>query len=377
VNKKNVILITTDGVRSDKIRYFDNFVRLSKRGCFFSKVVSYAPFTIASLYAVFTGIYGNRNGVDNYYGCFQFKKDQCKTLTSYLNDAGYYTIGDILNEIVVPHIGFDDLTIASPDKDILPRHREIIKKCGSLKKSGGNFFAFLHCDYIHNSLVRDVIKKYDDFSKEYFENKEENKKRYNSYLQNAERYLDIIFKDIKKEGIEDSIIVIFSDHGCSTGERIGEKVYGSFCYDYTIMTFGIFLNDQLFPKKTIKKLVRTVDFMPTIMEVLKIPVDENKMELDGKSVVNLMDSSESESRIGFCETGGLGGPYPSPNSPNVHCVRTDKWKLIFNRTPKTYELYKLENDPEEKNNLFGQEGFKEIQKALLKELRRKIIKVKL
>ena len=376
MNKQNVILIVTDGVRRDRILNFENFSKLSKRGCFFPKVVSYAPYTIASLYSVFTGIYGNRNGVDNYYGRFQFKKDQCKTLTSYLKDAGYYTIGDILNEVVVPNVGFQDLTIQTPDKDILPRHRDILRKCGSLKKSGKKFFAFLHCGYVHNSLVRDVIKIYDDVSPEFFKNTQKNIKRYDSYLQEVEDYLDTIFKDIKRENIEDSIVIIFSDHGCSAGERIGEKVYGSFCYDYTIMTFGIFLHDEIFPVKTITSLARTVDFMPTIMDFLQLPLDENKMKLDGKSLITLVNGSESSFRIGFCETGGLGGPYPSPKSPNVHCVRTDKWKLIFNHTPKTYELYEMEDDPKEKNNLYGQKGFEEIQKLLLKELRRKLIKAK-
>ena len=377
MEKKNIIFICTDGVRRDVIQKCKVLDKLSKMGSFFPKVVTYAPYTIASLHSIFTGIYGSRNGVDNYYGQLKFKTDQCKTLTSYLSEAGYYTIGDILNEIVAPHVGFNDLTIANSEKDILPRHKEIIKKCGSLKKSGKNFFAFLHCDYVHNALVSDVAKVYDDFSKQYFKNKDKNRKKYISYVKNIDRYLDIIIKDIKKENIMDSIIIIFSDHGCSLGEIIGEKIYGSFCYDYTIMTFGIFLHDKLFPKKKITKLVRTVDFMPTIMDVLKISLDQNNMKLDGKSLVSLIDGSESGSRIGFCETGGLGGPYPSPNAPNVHCVRSEKWKLIFNRTPKTYELFEVDDDPDEKNNLYGRNGFEKIQKKLLKELRTKLLKMDL
>ena len=372
---KNIIFICTDGVRRDIIQEFRTLNKLSQKGSYFPEVITYAPYTIASLHSIFTGIYGSKNGVDNYYGQVKFNTSQCKTLTTYLKNAGYYTIGDILNEVVAPHVGFKDLTIANSNKDILPRHKEIIRKCGSLKKSGKNFFAFLHCDYVHNSLVSDVAKKYDDFSKQYYENKDKNRKNYISYVEKVDRYLDIILKDIKKEDIMDSIIIIFSDHGCSLGEIQGEKIYGSFCYDYTIMTFSIFLHDQLFPKKKITKLVRTVDFMPTILDVLQIPLDKNNMELDGKSLVSFLDGSDSDSRIGFCETGGLGGPYPSPNAPNVHCVRTEKWKLIFNRTPKTYELYQVDYDPDERNNLYGQEVFQKIQKKLLKELRTNIIKM--
>ena len=144
MGKKNIIFICIDGVRLDKIRNFENFISIYEKGCFFPKVVTYAPYTISSLHSIFTGIYGNKNGVDNYYGRFQFKKDYCKTLTSYLKDAGYYTIGDVLNELVVPHVGFDDLTIKNPDDDILPRHRDIVKKCGRLKSVEKIFFAFLH-----------------------------------------------------------------------------------------------------------------------------------------------------------------------------------------------------------------------------------------
>ena len=131
----------------------------------------------------------------------------------------------------------------------MPRHKEIIKTCGSLKKNGKNFFAFLHCDYVHNSLINNVASKYDDFSENYFDSKDKNRKEYISYVRNIDIYLNTILEDIRKEDIMDSIILIFSDHGCSLGEVVGEKIYGSYCYDYTIMTFCIFLHDNLFQKE--------------------------------------------------------------------------------------------------------------------------------
>jgi len=375
MNRKNIIFICTDGVRQDFINNYTSFVNLSNKGLLFSKAITYAPYTIASLHAIFSGIYGNRSGVDNYYGGPRFNNQKCKTLTSYLNDEGYYTVGDIINELVIPHSGFDDLTIQNPDNDILVKHRDIIKKCGRIKKSGKNFFAFLHCDYLHDSLVSDVISKYDDFSKEYFENRDRNIKKYSAYVKKIDSYLNNIYKDIHEENIDDSIILIFSDHGCSIGERPGEKVYGSFCYDYTINTFGIFIHDEIFPNKNISNVVRTVDFMPTIMDILGIPLSDANMKLDGESLINFIQNVEPTPRIAFSETAGLAGPYSSPNSPNVHSIRTDKWKLIFNKIPKTYELFNIEKDPNEENNLYGQKMVINIQKILLNELRKKIIKI--
>jgi arylsulfatase A-like enzyme len=66
----------------------------------------------------------------------------------------------------------------------------------------------------------------------------------------------------------------------------------------------------------------------------------------------LIDGTEEE-RIAYSETGGLGGPTPSPEEHNVQSVRTSKWKLIYNKTNKKKELYNLEEDKEEKNNLAG------------------------
>ena len=53
----------------------------------------------------------------------------------------------------------------------------------------------------------------------------------------------------------------------------------------------------------------------------------------------------------YSETGGLNGPWPSPDSPNVRCIRSGQWKLIHNLTPDTWELYNLTNDPDESNDL--------------------------
>ena len=56
--------------------------------------------------------------------------------------------------------------------------------------------------------------------------------------------------------------------------------------------------------------------------------------------------------------GGLGGYDPSPKTPNVKSIRTEKWKLIYTTTTKKKELYNLEKDPNENDNLIGK-GFQE------------------
>ena len=57
------------------------------------------------------------------------------------------------------------------------------------------------------------------------------------------------------------------------GEKFGEKMYGSFVYDYTIKTFFHFLNPML-PDCKIDSQVRCIDIMPTILDILNIDVME-------------------------------------------------------------------------------------------------------
>ena len=134
------------------------------------------------------------------------------------------------------------------------------------------------------------------------------------------------------------------------GEKIGEKAYGSFTYDYTIKVFCGFLIPNTVGKE-IKFQTRTIDIMPTILNILKMKIDESYEQLQGSSLTPLIECKEKEDRIAFSETGGLKGPWPSRNEHNVFCIRLKKWKLIYNKTPNTWEMYNLEKDPEEKNNI--------------------------
>ena len=140
-----------------------------------------------------------------------------------------------------------------------------------------------------------------------------------------------------------------TDHGCSLGERKGEKCYGVFTYDYTIRTFAYFIYPELIPQNIeIKDLTRTIDVMPTVLDILGIPLKEGYKKMQGTSLLPLMIGTQDQpEREAYIETGGLGGPNPSPYKPNIKAIRTREWKLIYNETTGKKELYNLENDPEE------------------------------
>ena len=360
MKKLNVIMILLDGLRGDRLNLCPSLLDIIKKGYFFPNMITAAPYTLASLHSLFSGLYPIKNGVNSYFNMLKFKKGMCKTLAQYLSDEGYCTSADVLNDTLIPHQGFDCVSVHKENEDDLTNlHKSIVSKLINKKP----FLLFLQYSYIHAQGVKNVAKKYTDFDEDYFKNYELNKKNYNSYVKEADAYIKQILEYIKNlDLLEDTILIIFSDHGTSNGEKIGEKIYGSFTYDYTIKVFCSFIVPDA-EGREITYQVRTVDIMPTLLEMLNIEADESYEHLQGKSLTPMIEKKEKEDRIAFSETGGLNGPWPSHHEHNVFCVRLPKWKLIYNKTPDTYELYDLEKDPEEKNNLFDK------KKGLASELK--------
>ena len=354
MNKKNIIIILIDGGRLDRALKSEVFTDISSKSVFFSQTITYAPHTIAAMHAVFSGSYGTRTGTNSYWSTFKFKKQKFKTLTEYLHDENYYTCADVINELVIPKQGFDDFFIHDELKDDLSlQHKDLLKTMKVHNDDGQNFFLYLHYSNIHTGIMNDVLKVYNNFSKEFFDNKEQNEKRYDKLFANAEKYLKSIMDEIKKLKLEDdSLILIMSDHGISIGEKFGERAYGTFCYDYTLRTFTYFLSEE-FTSREIIQQIRTIDFMPTILDFLKIPFDSNYEKIDGTSLMPLIRGSSIPEQIAYSETGNPLDKKEPPMEPNTKSVRTSKWKLILNQYDNSRELYNLELDPNEEKNLFG------------------------
>ncbi len=360
------MILIDAGAREDALNKVSYYQNLKKESVFIKDLICYAPYSIGSLNSLFSGMDGNINGVNGYYKSYNFDKKNIFTLTQYLKEAGYYTELDFVIKDVVPEQGFGKIRIFEKDEklNLVERHSEILTQLRNKEP----FFVFLDYDKIALNLVPTVIKKYNDFSEEYFKNKEKNFLNYAKWVEESSKYLDVILQKLKEIGLYDnSLIIIFSDHGASVGDKVGEKVYGCYLYDYTVKCWAYFISKKLPKGLEIKKQLRHIDIMPTILDFLNIPTKEGYKPMQGKSFLPCIDGKEEE-RIAYSETGGLGGPTPSPEIHNVQSVRANQWKLIYNKTNKKKELYDLVKDKEEKNNLAGK-GL-EIEEKLWKEMQK-------
>ena len=369
MNRKNVIIILIDGGRLDRAQNSLVFSALKNKSAFFSSSITYGPHTIAAMHAVFSGTYGIRTGTNSYWSTYKFRKDKFKTITEYLKENNYHTCGDIHSEIVIPKQGFDEFRIHDPyNDDLTQRHSELLEQMKIKNDNGNNFFLYLQYSNIHTTISDEVLKVYDNYSKEYFENRKLNEERYDREFKKAEDYLTNILEKINSLELDkNSLVLIMSDHGISVGERFGERAYGAFCYDYTIKTFAYFIYPGI-NQIEIAQQVRTIDFMPTILDYLKIEQDKNYENPDGESLLLLMNRKLLKEKIAYSETGNPLDDKKPPKKPNTKSIRTSKWKLIINEYNNTKELYDLEHDPNEKNNLIGKQT--DVEETLWKEFLR-------
>jgi len=354
MEKKNVIIICVDGGRLDRALKSDTFAQLSSKCIFFPQTITYAPYTNSAIYALISGSYGNRNGTNSYWHSIKFKKNKFKTLTEYLHDADYFTHADTPSDLVLPNSGFDKFEVYDESVvDLTERHKELLENMKQINDQGKNFFLYLHYESIHTGILNTVLKAYDNYSKEYFESRKINEERYDKLFSNAENYIENLLEKMGQlEFWKNSVILVTSDHGISVGEKFGERAYGAFCYDYTIKTFAYYISSD-FGSKEIPEQVRHVDFMPTILDQLNIELDENFKPLDGVSLIPLINEEPFDEKIAYTETANPLDTSVPPKEPNTKSVRTSKWKLIYNEHNNTKELYNLEKDPAETNNLIN------------------------
>lgn len=179
---------------------------------------------------------------------------------------------------------------------------------------------------------------------------------------NVGRTLDYL----EKAGLLDSTLVVYtSDQGFYMGEHGWfDKRY---MYEESFSTPLVMrLPKGLEAKGEISEMVQNIDYAPTFLELAgaKIPAD-----IQGKSLVPLLQGKHPKNwrkslYYHFYE-------YPAEHAVKRHYgVKTaDGWKLIhFYNDINSWELYNLNDDPREMNNLYGKPGTEQVTKRLMKEL---------
>ena len=110
-----------------------------------------------------------------------------------------------------------------------------------------------------------------------------------------------------------------------------------------------------FHKTNVKEIDQPViieDFFPSILELTNSKKSSIVQEIDGQSFVPLLNNEEIENKPLFWHYPNWWGPN-GPGIGSYSAVRQEEWKFIYFHDTQTIELYNLETDISENNNLIS------------------------
>lgn len=162
---------------------------------------------------------------------------------------------------------------------------------------------------------------------------------------------------------ENTLVVYTSDQGFYLGEH--GWFDKRFMYEESFRTPLVMKLPSTINKGKINKLVQNIDYAPTFLDLAGVDIPD---DMQGKSMLPLMKADqETDWRKSiyyhYYE-------YPGPHSVKRHYgIRNERFKLIhFYHDIDQWELYDLQEDPGEVNNLYGKKEYGEVTKSLHDQL---------
>jgi choline-sulfatase len=346
----NVCLVTIDTLRADRVGYSGYDIEtphldfLAREGARFMNAVCQVPLTLPSHASILTGTNPPFHKVKN-NGTY-FLRENDTTLAEILRERNYETAAFIGAFPLDSQFGLDQGFGTYDDQFHNPEYlagyepqRTAEQVFGAAagwieQNAGKKFFIWVH--YYDPHLPYAPPPPFD--------------KKYASPYDGEVAYTDVyvgkLLELLKEKGLEkNTLFVVASDHGEGLGQH-GEDTHGIFLYDSTLKIPLLFYCPGVIPAGIeVRAQVRTTDIVPTILDLLKIPVPP---DCQGTSLISSMEGEDID-RESYAETYL---PRLACGWSEMKSIRTNRWKFIL--APKA-ELYDLTKDPLEKNNIIAGE----------------------
>ncbi len=397
----NVLLITVDTLRPDHLGCYGyhrptspNIDRLAAGGARFRTAITAAGRTVQSFPSILTGVYPMVHGL-RYEGQSSEVLGSRTTLTGLLKAAGYASFAVTQGLNVGLHRDFD---MYDPDIYLDPQGRKVMvptrndrdasrKAAQWLRARRGAaapFFLWLRYNAPHwpydppapftemfdagyrgphtfNDEPRPGLERGDIiFGKTRLPEREVQHAvaHYDGEVAYADAAIGDLLKTLEDLGEFDrTIIVLTADHGENLGEHDYFFEHGAYLYDPTVRVPLIVRAPTLLPPgRTVNAQARTIDIVPTILDLLGLPIPA------GLQGISLAGRARGETAGPAPPAYSESGRNFYPENPRQYVegvagkwrmLRTDRYKLILiPRKPEPiWELYDLEADPDEARNL--------------------------
>lgn len=350
----NVLLITLDTTRADHIGAYGwskaktpNIDALAAKGVRFANAYCSTPLTLPSHCSILTGTYPLYHKIRN-NGSYYLGKE-ATTLAERLKERGYKTSAFVASFNVDSRFGVDQGFDTFDDKFSEDEMLKTFRSERKADKVADSFIAWFDANYKEKFFswihLFDPHMPHDPPSPY--------KEEFAGNLYDGEiAYMDFHFGRIierlrEKNVLDKTLIVVAGDHGEALGEK-EELDHGIFIYDVTMRVPLIFYADKCLPESlVVDSRVRLIDVMPSILEMVKIPVNK---EVQGTSLLPYIEGKKKEELSCYLET------YYPPETfgwSELVGLIDGNWKYI--KAPRS-ELYNLREDKNEENNLLDKES---------------------
>ncbi len=362
----NILLVTIDTLRADYLSCYGSdrvstphVDRLAEKGILFEQAFAHNVVTLPSHINILTGTYPLYHGVQDNAG-FRLDEDAI-TLSEVLKQEGYRTgafIGAFpLDERFGLDQGFDlyddfygDTTAQNDFSFVERRGKDVIKNAVEWVNQNrkNRWFCWVHLFDPHAPYNPPP-----SFKEKYPADFYAGEVAYTDYA------LGNLFEFLRKlELEEETLVVITSDHGEGLGDH-QEPTHGVFAYNTTLHIPLIIYQPRLFPEpKKISRRVRHIDIMPTILDIVEL---KSPKQVQGRSLVPLI-RNPSKGKAEDCYFEAMTAHLNRDWAP-LQGVLSDRFKYI---DLPIEELYDVESDYREGNNLAGKE------KSVVKELNERL-----
>jgi len=346
----HILLITVDTLRVDRLGIYSKkhvktpvIDRLAEKSFVFQKAYAHNPVTLPSHVNIMTGTTPLYHGISDNPGFIL--DDQFLTIAEFLKGKGYRTGAFVAAypldsrfglgqgfDVYDDNYGAQDINSInfverSATKVITPAIEWIL----SQKKK---WFCWIHLFEPHEPYNPPA-----PFNINYSHD------LYSGEVAYMDSQLAALMDFLKKGNlIENTIIIFTSDHGEALGEK-GETSHSYFAYNNTIhIPLFIFIPGSHGEK--INKNVCHVDIFPTICQLVKGKIPSH---IQGQSLLPLMKQEQIKSRRIYFESMT---PYLTRGWSPLRGYIEDNLKFI---DLPIKELYDLQNDPAEEQNLISQQ----------------------
>lgn len=401
----NIILISIDPLREDAVPLYKNdrlvtpwIGSLTESGFVFGQAYAVAPWTLPSAMSLMTGVYPSMHGIINKEHVSSDRNSpitpsrlsdsapHLRTLAEDLKENGYVTGGFAGGAALSSTYGFDkgfDEYTSGDAFDGLPTSApmavDFIRKHRNEK-----MFVFIHGFDVHGQYIptggyeRMFVRNYsgtlNGSTEEQKQFREEGVKNgrifltpddakflrglYDEKVVRLDEMIGVLIREIRAQKIADKTIIIFtSDHGDEFYEH-GRIDHGMTLFD-EVLHVPLYIVVPGYSGRKIMSQVRNIDIAPTVLSLIgKEAHSDSSPKIAGVSLTPLMRGKVIPLDV-FAETSYRYATFQK-------AVRTpDSWKLIIDEETQNKELFNIEKDPGELDDLTRRED--EMESALLRK----------